>query len=1170
MNPKQSIFTRMRWKALAGVMLSLACSGPGLTPSAKAQTANEISFYYKRDAGGFQDLSQLSFYGDATSSTGVNALKRQVTDPALRAQIPDTITNILVTPAAVNSVQRWSGAMYYSQPLDLRQGFRTKFFVSTNGGNLSFLIRNINETRPLISSQTDNTGFAGLANSVAVELSPAQQLAFLYIPNPHGVLGGGYVQAGGQVPYDSKTHGLLGTAIIQYIPRDQVLELYFEDMFSGERKRVFQATNIDLEKLGVLTNGKAMLGFVGVNPAPKTGSYSTISLQSWEFGSAVSQQGITSTSYSDRMVFQTNAPVSVWNPSQDPTGIFEQAYSASDQGVINSSSHSGPFSAGFNGNWDGNVGLRFKATAKNGSVNIRYPLFLDMLFPPQASVTRGSAFTIQAAYETDALAGFATQSPVYGLKASTWFGFNFGSSLFMDLAFKNFHWNLPGIHVNMGETEFFDYDTAAQAFGASTNAGGAIQDGKYIAQGANSARGLLGGVITGAGRNSNPMNYIQVLLNKPNLAASGYVDIFNDSKPTLLTGTAQSDFVGLSADFTSALLNMYGLDKAVNQDFSFNLGAGNKYAFGWNIADLYGELLTTVDMTHSFQPRPYLVLRLDELDPVTGSITNTNYVQMMLDQDGKPTSSPAITMSDKPLCVTPLVYLSNPRNGSSPITPGDPTLPTTTASFNLFHTDANLNLNGRVQFNPFSLYATGTGIPDINAQPALYTLFNQSGPIASRTSGDFEINSFQPAIGKSYYFYPAGSVAPVVDAATPSSIVAPSDPKGLTYVQLTTKLAGANVAVYLDGTVLGGEVDVKDDIIHFGIPNTLLSSRAVHQIAVMSNPNTNYKRVSNTVTLEVSAPIPAITTISPSLVTLYEKPVAGTVANGPTILQTGPDGQEYFPLTVKGAGFASEGRDVDGSLRFPQSVIAWNGLELPTTWKDANTLITNVPRSLIALAGTSKVTVRTSGAGGGESNVALFSANNPKPTLTSISASLIRADVPTSLIVKGHDFVRGSQVQLLWSAGQSIHFTSLPTRFASSGELTATIAPNSLGTNTYTVSVINPTPQGFVASTGTGRLIVDADAPVTTATLSGTTKDWQTFQGSVSISIKATDVGLSGVDKTYLEVDNLAVDGDGAPIVVTGVTTLTQPGTYTLRYYSVDKVGNEEQPHTITITLVAP
>lgn len=1171
MRPKQSIFTRLRRQASAGAALVFLLAGPVLTLSAQAQTANTTSFYYKRDAGGFQDLSQLKFYGDAAGSTGTNALRAQVTDPTLRAQIPATVTSLQVTPAAVNSVQSWRGGVYYKQPVDLSKGFRTKFFVNSTTGKLSLVLRNVNDTHPLNSSATGNAyGYTGMTNSVAISLDPPGGQGRLYVPDSNGVLGytGGF--SAGNLPR-TNTNGLLGTAIVQYIPRSQVLELYYEDMFSGQRTRVFQATNIDLDKLGVLTGGKALVGFVATNGPTRTNgpSFSPVTLQSWEFGTDLSMQGITSTSYSDRLVFNTAAPNSVWNPLQNTGVVFENVYSASGGDTIDSSSHTGPFSAGFTGDWNGNVGLHFKGTAQKGSVDIRYPLFLDLQFPPQASLSNGSQFTIQAAYEPDALAGFATTSPVYKFQASTWFGFNFDSRLSMDLGFTKFGLDLPGIHANMPETTFFDFDTSLQAFG--TSGGGSIQDGHYFPLGASSARGFFNGVATGATTYVNPLNYIQVQTTTPNLATSGYVDIFNDSKPTLLTGSAASDFVGLRADFTGALFGMLGMEKAVNDDESVNLGAGNKYSFGWNLADLYGTLQTTVDMTHTFQPQPYLVLCLDDLDPATGNVLNplaTRYVKMALDPDGKPTNSPSITMSANPVRVTPIVYLSNPKN-TGRWNANDPSLPDTTAAFNAFNTSAGLNLNGNVQFKPVEIYAKASGIPDIHVKPAVYTLFNQSGPLASNTSGLFEIPGFQPMLGKPYYFYPAEASAPVVDAATPSSIVMPSTSTGLTYVQLTTKMAGTHVSILFDGHPLTGEVDIKDDIIHFGIPNSLLAARGVHQLALVSNPNTIYARTSNVVTFEVSAPVPVGFGVTPNVVSLYQTPVAGNNPSSAPILQTDADGLEYFTLSVNGTGFAGDVMNADGSVVLPHSVIEWNGIALPTTLQASKTLVARASRALIASAGTATITVRTSGAGGGQSAGMLLQVNNPRPTVTSVSPTLIRGNVQTDLILKGQDFVKGAQVTLNWWDGQASRTLALPTIFASPGELVVNIAANSLATNTYSLFVANPAPRGGPAL-ATYILNVDADTPVTTAQISGTTTDGHTFQGPVTISLSATDVGSSGIDKTYLETDNLAVDGDGAPVGVTGAVTLTQPGTYTLRYYSVDKVGNAETPRETTITILAP
>lgn len=1163
----QGQFAVRALRPLAVLAASAACAMTLAGQAAFAQTPNESSFYFKRDAGGFQgpEVANIRYYGDAYSVTGDNLLKKRISDPGLKAQMPDKIVNINLTPASVNSVQTWKGALYYSTPLDLKKGFRSKFFVNTTNGRLNFVMRNPDETRPYVPDLDPYWAVNGLTNTMLVQISAVDNLVELVQFGPAGEYS---FLANGNFPKNPKASGMLGTVIVQYIPRSHVLEMYYQDMFSNERRRIFQATDIDLEQRGILKDGKALLGFVAVNPSvTESGNYSPITLQSWEFGNDLSLLGITSTSYSDRLVFATPAPRSIWSPSQPTTNVLEKVYSESGGGDIDKSSYSGDLGAGFKGSWDGKVGIRFKATARNGSVSIRYPMFLNLQFPPQASLVSGNTFTIKASYDTDALAGFSTTSPDYNFKASAWFGFNFDAHVFVDLALKNIKQDLPSIHANAGEFEFFDSDKALMIFGDGANAAyasGTVKDANYFPR--DTFRS--GGATTGASRGVNPLSFIQALVTRPNLAASGYVDIFDEARPTRLTGKASSDFAGLRADFTSALLKPFSLDSVVNQDLSFNLGSGVKYAFGWHLADLYGDLLTTIDMTHSFQPEPYLVLQIDDLDATTGAVLKTRFVKMALDPNGKPVSSPAILMGPNPLRVTPKVYLSNPYNNGTAI-PGDPTLPdpSVTGPFNLFNTVQHLNLDGRVEFKPFELYAEGTGIPDLFFRPVLYTLFDQSGSIATKQSGDFEVPSFQPSVGKPYYFYPVEAATPVVDAATPSSILVPSDLSAVTYVQLTTQLAGSTPRILLDGQPLNIEVAVKDDVVHFGIPNTLLQGRAVHQLALVTNAGTPYQRVSNTVTLEVSAPVPAITSLSPATVVLSEKPTSF----GAPVMKLDAEGKEYMELTVRGSGFCAEVRNPDHSLRSPQSVVTWNGAELPTTFVNSTTLKAVVNRTLLATAGISKVTVRTNGAGGGESKGITFSAVNPIPTLSSASASLVRGSAQTDLVVKGKNFVKGAVILVKRQGSPKFKPITLATTFATAGDLAATIAPNTLLTGAYDIMVMNPAPAGGVASENL-PLTVDGFAPVTMLTVTGTAVNATTYRGQVTLTVKAVDLGAAGLDKTYIEIERegaLAGSTDsGKPTVVNGPMMLSRPGNYTIRCYSLDKVGNLEAERERTFTLI--
>jgi large repetitive protein len=89
---------------------------------------------------------------------------------------------------------------------------------------------------------------------------------------------------------------------------------------------------------------------------------------------------------------------------------------------------------------------------------------------------------------------------------------------------------------------------------------------------------------------------------------------------------------------------------------------------------------------------------------------------------------------------------------------------------------------------------------------------------------------------------------------------------------------------------------------------------------------------------------------------------------------------------------------------------------------------------------------------------------------------------------------------------------------------------------------------------------IDLAAPVTTATASPS--GWT--NGSVTLTLTATDTGGSGVNATYYVIGGGAQQIYSAPVVLSAATAVT--------YWSVDNVGNIEQAHTFTpqIDTMAP
>ncbi|OPY34620.1 MAG: Papain family cysteine protease [Methanomassiliicoccales archaeon PtaU1.Bin124] len=98
---------------------------------------------------------------------------------------------------------------------------------------------------------------------------------------------------------------------------------------------------------------------------------------------------------------------------------------------------------------------------------------------------------------------------------------------------------------------------------------------------------------------------------------------------------------------------------------------------------------------------------------------------------------------------------------------------------------------------------------------------------------------------------------------------------------------------------------------------------------------------------------------------------------------------------------------------------------------------------------------------------------------------------------------------------------------------------------------------GYVDRIDTTGGTSDSTAPVTSATLSGTTGTNGWYTTTVSATLTASDSG--GVQSTMYKLDSGAWTAYAAPV------SITLDGTHTLQYYSVDASGNVEATKSATI-----
>src|SRR3989338_4205829 len=101
----------------------------------------------------------------------------------------------------------------------------------------------------------------------------------------------------------------------------------------------------------------------------------------------------------------------------------------------------------------------------------------------------------------------------------------------------------------------------------------------------------------------------------------------------------------------------------------------------------------------------------------------------------------------------------------------------------------------------------------------------------------------------------------------------------------------------------------------------------------------------------------------------------------------------------------------------------------------------------------------------------------------------------------------------------------------------------------YNIKYYSQDKAGNSESTKTASVKIDKTAPSTE--LSGLDNEhWN--KASVTITLTASD-SVSGVDKTYY-----STDGSNPALTYSSPFTLSTEGTYTIKYYSIDKAGNSE------------
>ena len=199
-----------------------------------------------------------------------------------------------------------------------------------------------------------------------------------------------------------------------------------------------------------------------------------------------------------------------------------------------------------------------------------------------------------------------------------------------------------------------------------------------------------------------------------------------------------------------------------------------------------------------------------------------------------------------------------------------------------------------------------------------------------------------------------------------------------------------------------------------------------------------------TATITVFNPTPGGGTSNPATFTInYQAPVPTVTAISPS---SGTAGSGNFQLVVTGTNFTTD------------SKVRWNGLDRNTTFVSSTEVRAAINASDVAAVGSASVTVYNAPPGGGTSANAVFTINNPLPTITGLTPnSALVGNSAVVVTVNGAYFVNGSVVT--WNN------SNLTTTYSSATQLRATIpAANLTAAGVFNIAVVNVPTGGGVSN----------------------------------------------------------------------------------------------------------
>ena len=326
----------------------------------------------------------------------------------------------------------------------------------------------------------------------------------------------------------------------------------------------------------------------------------------------------------------------------------------------------------------------------------------------------------------------------------------------------------------------------------------------------------------------------------------------------------------------------------------------------------------------------------------------------------------------------------------------------------------------------------------------------------------------------------------------------PSPPPNVITLNPSAVLLGAPAATTI--AITGSNFSGSSVVVLAGtaLPTTVLSSTQLtfqlpaaqtlfaHYLNVMVTNLANGAGTSPTAVLEIDNAVPAITSTGTSPLKLYANDTA---------------------LVLTGINFV------------PASIVRFNGVPLATTYLNPTSLSYVVPYTDLSTAGLFALTVTNPAPGGGTSAAAMLEVDNPSPTLTSVSPSIIpTGSGPTNVFFTGTGFTSATTVTL--------NATPVTVSYSSSTQIAVSVPASFFATSgSLSFRAINPSPGG--GSSAAVSLAVNAVIPVA-STLSPST---------VTLGASTTPITLTGLD--FIPSSVVQVSGQSRTTTYVSPTQLT-------------------------------